>query len=66
MPSKKDFISIKQGEQRIHVQKNNNLKELYQLLKENHRWKSKFAELRPKHCVLAGATPFVCALFIKM
>ena len=63
MPGKKDFISVKQGEQRVQVQKRlilNNLKELYQLFKDNHPngkvGFSKFAELRPKHCVLAGAS----------
>ena len=73
MPGKKDFISVKQGEQRVQVQKRlilNNLKELYQLFKDNHPngkvGFSKFAKLRPKHCVPAGTsgTHSICVCFI--
>ena len=46
-----------------HVQKRlmlGNLKELYQEFKEKHPTDkigfSKFADLRPKHCILAGAS----------
>ena len=63
MPGKKDFISVRQGHQRVHVQKRlvlTNLKESYQLFKDKFPTKSvgfsKFADLRPKHCVLAGAS----------
>ena len=63
MPGRKDFVSIRQGDQRVHVQKRlilGNLKEVYQEFKENHPMEkigfSKFAELRPRHCVLAGAS----------
>ena len=73
MPGKKDFVSVKQGDQRIHVQKRlvlSNLKEAYQLFKDKFPDEkigfSKFAELRPKQCVLAGAsgTHTVCVCTI--
>ena len=73
MPGKKDFVSIKHGDRRVHVQKRlilNNLKEVYQQFKGKHPLEkigfSKFAELRPKHCVLAGAsgTHAVCVCTI--
>ena len=73
MPGKKDFVSVKQGEKRVHVQKRlvlSNLKEAYLLFKEKFPDDkigfSKFAELRPKHCVLAGAsgTHSVCVCTI--
>ncbi len=73
MPGKKDFVSVKQCEERVHVQKRlvlSNLKEAYQLFKEKYLNEkigfSKFAELRPKHCVLAGAsgTHSVCVCII--
>ena len=73
MPGKKDFVSVKQGEQRVQEQKRlilSNLKELYRLFKDNFPTEkvgfSKFAELRPKHCVLAGAsgTHSVCVCTI--
>ena len=37
MPGKKDFASVKQGEQRVHIQKRlvlSNLREVYQLFKD--------------------------------
>ncbi len=63
MPGKKDFISVKQAHGREQVQKRLilcNLKELYQLFKDEHPNErigfSRFADLRPKkYCVLAGA-----------
>lgn len=73
MPGKKDFVSVKQGGQRVHVQKRlvlSNLKEAYQLFKDKHPDEkigfSKFAELRPSQCVLAGAsgTHSVCVCTI--
>ncbi len=73
MPGMKDYVSVRQGEKRVHVQKRlvlSNLRELYQLFKEKFPTKtigfSKFAELRPKHCVLAGAsgTHAVCVCTI--
>ena len=73
MPGRKDFVSVKQGKQRVHIQKRlvlSNLKEAYQLFKGNFPTEkvgfSKFAELRPKHCVLAGAsgTHAVCVCTI--
>ena len=73
MPGKKDFVSIKQGEQRVHVQKRlvlSNLREVYQSFKDRFPNEtvgfSKFAELRPKHCILAGAsgTHSVCVCTI--
>ena len=63
MPEKKDFVSVKQGEQRIHIQKRlflSNLREVYQLFKDKFPTEtvgfSKFADLQPKHCILAGAS----------
>ena len=63
LPGKKDFVSVKVNNKRLHMQKRLlliNLKKLYQLFKEKHPEVkcsfSKFAALRPKHCVLAGAT----------
>ena len=73
MPRRKDYVSVKQGDQRTHVQKRlvlNNMKEAYQLFKEKYPTEkigfSKFAELRPKYCVLAGAsgTHSVCVCTI--
>jgi len=61
MPGRKDFVSIRKEEGRVHIQKRLvlcNLKELYRLFKESFPHVaigfSKFAELRPKHCILAG------------
>ena len=73
MPGKKDFVSVKSEHGREHVQKRlilSNLKELYQLFKQDYPLErvgfSKFAELRPKHCILAGAkgTHSVCVCTI--
>ena len=73
MPGKKDFVSVKRGEGRVHIQKRLvlcNLRELYMLFKDTHPTEcvgfSKFAELRPKQCVLAGAsgTHSVCVCTI--
>ena len=73
MPGKKDYVSVRQGEKRVHVQKRLvlcNLREVYQIFKEKFPTKiigfSKFAELRPKHCILAGAsgTHAVCVCTI--
>ncbi|XP_044575208.1 uncharacterized protein LOC123259016 [Cotesia glomerata] len=72
MPGMKDFVSVRNDDgNRVHVQKRlvlSNLKELYQCFREiNPAEKvgfSKFASLRPKHCVLAGAsgTHTICVL----
>ena len=73
MPGKKDFVSVKQGGKRLHVQKRlvlSNLREVYCEFKRqfsDHKIGfSKFAELRPKHCILAGAsgTHSVCVCTI--
>ena len=73
LPGKKDFVSVKQEGKRVHIQKRlvlSNLREVYQLFKEKFPTLSigfsKFAELRPKHCVLAGAsgTHAVCVCTI--
>lgn len=63
MPGKKDFVSVKGIEGRVHIQKRlvlSNLKELYKCFKEQNAEAkigfSKFASLRPKNCVLAGAS----------
>ena len=66
-------LYVRQGDQRVHVQKRlllGNLKEVYQQFKEKHPMEkigfSKFSELRPQHCVLAGAsgTHAVCVCTI--
>ena len=77
MPGEKDFVSVKQGGggggERVQVQKRlilSNLNEVYQNFKVTFPTEkvgfSKFAELRPKHCVLAGAsgTHSVCVCTI--
>ena len=63
MPGKKDFVSVRKAEGRVHVQKRLvlcNLRELYRMFKDRYPNEvigfSKFADLRPKHCVLAGAS----------
>ena len=64
---------MKTAEGRVHVQKRlvlSNLRELYQMFKDRYPNEtigfSKFADLRPKHCVLAGAsgTHSVCVCTI--
>ena len=73
MPGKKDFVSVKIDGKRMHVQKHlvlSNLREVYHEFKENFSDRkiafSMFAELRPKHCILAGAsgTHSVCVCTI--
>ena len=73
MPGKKDFVSVRQEGKRIHVQKRlvlNNLTEVYRMFKDafpgQKNWLSKFTELRPPHCALAGAsgTHSVCVCTI--
>lgn len=73
MPGRKDFVSVKKDGVRSHVQKRlvlSNLKEVYHEFKMKYCDKkigfSKFASLRPKHCVLAGAsgTHSVCVCTI--
>ena len=63
MPGKKDFVSVRLGEKREHFQKwlhLGNLRELYELFKTKFPTHtigfSKFAELRSKHCILAGVS----------
>ena len=73
MPGKKDFVSIRQGEKRVQVQKRlvlSNLKEVYLAFKVQFPNEkigfSKFAECRPRNCILAGAsgTHSVCVCTI--
>ena len=73
MPGKKDFVLVKKEGKRQHIQKRlvlSNLREVYCEFKERFPnckvGFSKFAELRPKHCVLAGAsgTHTVCVCTI--
>ena len=73
MPGRKDFVSVRQEGKRVHVQKKlvlSNLKEVYCAFKDAFPNKkigfSKFAELRPPRCVLAGAsgTHSVCVCTI--
>ena len=63
MAGKKDFISVKQEGKRVHTQKRlilSNLKEVYCAFKDAYPnvkvGFSKFAEMRPQHCVLAGTS----------
>ena len=68
MPGMKDFVSVKQLDgKRVHYQKRlilSNLQELYQNFKEKYPAASigfsKFTELRPKHCILPGASGTHC------
>lgn len=75
MPGKKDFVSVREDGVRVHRQKRlvlSNLREAYKTFKETYPTAdmkigfSKFAELRPRHCVLAGAagTHSVCVCTI--
>ena len=73
MPGKKDCVSVKKGDERVLEQKHLvlcNLKEAYQLFKKQlpdiKIGCSKFAEMRPKECVLAGSsgTHSVCVCTI--
>ena len=70
MPGKKDFISVKKEGKREHIQKRlilSDLRGVYCEFKERYPYHkigfSKFAKLRPKHCVLAG-THSVCVCTI--
>lgn len=69
LPGKKDYVSLRVDGKKVHVQKRLvlcNLKELYALFKTENPLVdisfSRFASLRPKNCVLAGAagTHSVC------
>ena len=67
MPGKKDYVSVRQEGKRVQLQKRlvlNNLRELYQQFKEGHPTLkigfSKFAEFRPKQCILAGSNGTHC------
>jgi transposase len=67
MPGKKDFVSVKKEGKRQHIQKRlvlSNLREVYHEFKERFPDQkigfSKFADLRPKHCILAGASGTHC------
>lgn len=73
MPGKKDYVTIRNKEGKNQVQKRlvlANLHEIYQLFKEkfpaNKIGFSKFCDLRPKNCILAGKsgthTVCVCTL----
>ena len=71
MTGVKDFVSVKQLDgKRVHIQKRLILSNLQELFKEKHPAASigfsKFVELRPKHCILAGArgTHSVCVCTI--
>lgn len=71
MPGQKDYMSVKDlSENRIQKQKKLilcNLKEAYVLFKQKHPDNkigfSKFAELRPKHCILAGAREHILFVY---
>ncbi len=66
-------MSVRQGDSRVQLQKRlilSNLKEAYELFKQQNPTKtigfSKFADLRPKHCILAGAsgTHSICVCIV--
>ena len=64
MPGMKDFVSVKQKDgKREHIQKRlilGDLSEIYRLFKEKYEHVkigfTKFTQLRPPHCVLAGTS----------
>lgn len=63
MPGKNDYVSVKINDRKIHMQKRLilcNLNELYSIFKTKYPnvkiGLSKFAEFRPKYCVLAGSS----------
>jgi len=70
MPGRKDYVSVYENGERIHKQKKlllSNLDSLYEEYMQRHGETnplsfSKFAKLRPKHCVFAGSagTHAVC------
>lgn len=74
MPGKKDYVTVLEHQEKVQKQKRLimcNLKEAYKEYKniycdEVHIGFSKFAELRPKQCILAGAsgthTVCICAI----
>jgi hypothetical protein len=73
MPGVKDYVSVNENGKRTHKQKRlilGNLKEIFCNFKEKYPGDtvsfSKFAELRPKECVLAGAsgTHTVCVCLV--
>ena len=73
MPGKKDFVYVKKEGKHQHIQKRlvlSNLNKVYHEFKERFPDQkigfSKFADLRPKHCILAGAsgTHSVCVCTI--
>ncbi len=73
MPGKRNFVSIRQKGKRVHFQNRlilSNLREAFEEFKSifpNHKVGfSKFAEFRPKHCVLvrASGTHSVCVFTI--
>ena len=77
MPGKKDFVSVKKEGEPQHVRKRlilSNLREMHREFKKRfpdyNVGFSTFAELRPKHCVSAGASGThsvcVCVQYIKM
>ena len=63
MPGKKDYVIVVEDGKKVYVQKRLilcNLKELYQSFKKKNHPSiqisfSKFASLRPRHCVFAGS-----------
>ena len=63
MAGKKNFVSVKEDGHKVHKQKRlllSNLKETFRSFKDKYPdikvSFSKFSELRPKHCVLPGAS----------
>ena len=73
MPGKKDFLSVREGGEKVHLQKRLllcNLKEVYQQFVSRYQdvkvGFSTFADLRPRECVIAGSsgTHSVCVCTI--
>lgn len=66
MPGKNNCVTIRNKSIKLQAQKRlTNLQEIYQLFKEkcpHHIGFSKFCELRPKNCVLAGKSGSMCTL----
>ena len=71
-PGKKDFVSVRIGAKKVHMQKKLlfvNLKELFLEYKKENGAEvgfSKFCELRPKWCITvrsSGTHPYLCMYY---
>ncbi len=74
MPGKKDFVSVRQGEKRLHVQKQlilSNLKEVYRAFRTNIQmrrlaFQNLLSFVLGIVAILAGASGTHSVLYIKM